>query len=104
IHLRRVAEAEDAAEMLLCDGRADLAWRCTDDRRGLPRERVLAVRSARPVDGVLQRTGDRAVVLRGHEQHVVDRSDRVLERFGYPRVVIVVIAVIERQILDRYLR
>jgi uncharacterized membrane protein YccC len=43
VHLRRVAEAEHAAQVLLPDGGADGAGRGADHGRGLARERILAV-------------------------------------------------------------
>ena len=79
VHLRRVAEAEHAAQLLLGDGGADRARRRADHRRRLARERVLAVGPARPVDRVLQAARDRAVVFRRDEQHGIDGRDRILE-------------------------
>ena len=72
IHLRRVAEAQHAAQVLLRDGGADGARRGADHGRRLARERVLAVGAARPVDRVLQPARDRAVVFGRDEQHGID--------------------------------
>ena len=48
--------------------------------------------AARPVDGVLEATGDRAVVLRRHEEDPIDVRDRLLEGPRDRRVIRVVVA------------
>src|SRR4051812_11030115 len=52
IHLRRVAEAQHAAQALLRNRGTDRARRRAYDRRGLVSERVGAVWPARPIDRV----------------------------------------------------
>ena len=100
-HLAGVAEAQHRAQALLGDGGADLADGCADHAGGDVVEGVLAPGPRGPVDGVLQRAGDRAVVLRGDEQDGVGPADRVLERGGLGRVVRVVVLAVERQVPDR---
>ena len=79
VHLGRVAEAQDAAQVLLGDRGADLAGRRADHGGRLAGEGILAPWAACPVDGVLERAGNVAVVFGRHEQHRVDSRDRVLE-------------------------
>src|SRR5690606_35249287 len=64
-------------------------------------ERVLPPRPRPPVDRVLQRAGDRAVVLRGDEEDAVRRLDRLLEGSALRRVVGVVVPAVQRKVLDR---
>src|SRR5690606_957574 len=73
VELRGVEEAEDAAHARLHDRGADAAGGGPDDAGRLLRERVLPPRPRPPVDRVLQRAGDRAVVLRGDEEDAVRR-------------------------------
>src|SRR3546814_4452783 len=98
VHLRRVAEAEHTAQVLLGNGRSNRARRCPDDCGRLAGEGILAVGTARPVDRVLQAAWNRAVVLGRDEKDCLDGSDGILERpRGRWKVRVVVIAV-ERQI------
>src|SRR5690606_25025297 len=94
VHLRGIAEAQDAAQVLLAHGGPDLTGRRPYDRGGLAREGVLAVRPARPINRVLQRAGNRPVVLGRDEEHRVDRRDALLElarrRWEIPVVVVAV--------------
>src|SRR5690606_23161733 len=101
VHLRRVEEAEDAAQVLLADRGADRAGRGTDHARGDVRERVLAPGAAGPVDGVLQTAGDRAVVLRGHDQDRVGALDVLLEAAAGLGIVGVVVVAVDRQVVER---
>jgi hypothetical protein len=64
-------------------------------------EGVLAPGPGGPVDGVLERARDRAVVLGGDEQDGVGPVDGVLERGGLGRVVRVVVLAVQRQVPDR---
>jgi hypothetical protein len=79
IHLRRIAETQNAAETLLGDRGANRTGGGPDDGRGFARKGVLAVGSACPVDGVLQAAGDRSVVFGSDEQNSINSGDGVLE-------------------------
>ncbi|MCY1540077.1 hypothetical protein D9M68_756910 [compost metagenome] len=103
VHLRRIAEAEHAAQVLLGHSRADGADRGADDSRWLAPEGVLPIGAAGPVNGVLQPARDRAVVLRGDEQHRIDIGNRCLEGPGDGGKVGVIVIAIERQIAERNL-
>ena len=100
-HLPGVAEAQHRPQALLTDGGADRADGGADDAGGDVVEGVLAPRSRGPVDGVLQRAGDRPVVLGGDEQDGVGPADRILEGGGLGRVVRVVVLAVEGQVPDR---
>src|SRR5690606_37264786 len=63
VHLRRIAEAEHTAEILLRDGGADRARRGADHRRRLAGEGVGAIGTARPVDGILQSAGYGTIIF-----------------------------------------
>ena len=65
--------------LLGCRG-ADGAPGCADDAGGLAVEGVLAVGARRPVDGILEHAGDRAVVLGRDDQHAVGGLDLAFER------------------------
>ena len=79
IHLRRIAETQNAAETLLGDRGADRTGGCPDDGRGFARKGILAVGSACPVNGVLQAARDRSVIFRGYEQNSINSRDGLLE-------------------------
>src|SRR4026208_1692787 len=94
IHQWRIAETKNASEMLLGDCSADLPGRRSDDGGWLSCEGVCAVRPTRPVDGILQRSPNRAGVLGCHDQHCIRRDDGVLEvgcNRGKLRVVVVAV-------------
>jgi hypothetical protein len=84
-HLPGVTEADDGAQALLGDGRADLADRCPDHGGWDVVERVLAPRPGCPVDGVLQRAGDRAVVFGRDEQNGVEPAEVADDRAAQRR-------------------
>src|SRR5690242_2373955 len=86
--------------MLLAHGCTDLPRRRTDHGRRLVGERVLTVWPACPIDGVLESTGNGAIVLGRHEEHRVDGGDGLLERAARGWVVLVVVVAVERQIGD----
>ena len=67
---------------------------------GLRAKAFLPVRPAGPVDGVLERAGNRAVVLRRDEEHGVDRRDGVLESACDGREVGIVVVAVERQLAE----
>src|SRR5690606_29104761 len=96
VHLRRVAEAEYAAEVLLSDRGADLPDRRADHGRRFPGEGVLPVGPASPVDRILERTWDGAIVLRCDEEYRVHSGDGILEVTGNLGIVGVVIVAVER--------
>lgn len=54
-----------------------------------------------PVDGVLERPRDGAVVLGGHKENRVDLGDRFLQGAPFGRVVRIEVVAVERQVLDR---
>jgi hypothetical protein len=100
IHERRVAECEDASQTLLRDRRADLPRRRSDHSGGFACERVHAVGTARPIDGIFQSARDRALVLPSDEEHRIRRRDSVLEFDRNRRVVRVIDVAVERQVLN----
>jgi len=63
VHLWRIAERQNAAQMLLDDRSSNLSRRRPDEGRRFSRKRVLAVGPTRPVDRILQAARNRAVVL-----------------------------------------
>src|SRR5690606_8024448 len=76
---RDALRAEDLAQMLLGQRRADGAAGGAGDGRDLAGPAVLAPRPRAPVDRILQDGGDRTAVLRRDEQDAVGRRDRRLE-------------------------
>jgi len=87
-------------QVLLADGGADLARRGTYHTRWFAVERVLTPGTAGPVNRVLERPWNRAVVLRRHEQDGIDARDRFLECDGRSRIVLVVVIRVQWQIAD----
>src|ERR1051325_11079032 len=87
--------------MLLRDRRSDLAGRGPDYRRGFAGKGVLAVGATRPVDRVLERSRNRPVVLRRHEQHGANAGDPLLERHTDRRIVLVEVGTVDRELPDR---
>src|SRR5688572_12975115 len=100
-HLRRGDGPEQAVKLALRDGRADLARRRADDRRRLADERVAAPGPAAPVDGVLERARDAAIVLGRDEQERLRRLERLLVRLRRRWIVGIVVVAVERQVPDR---
>src|SRR5690554_3019417 len=86
--------------MLLGHGRADTAGRSADDGARLAPQRVSAVRAARPIDRILQRTRYRPVVLRSDNEDHVLLFDAPLELKPRRRIVVVVVPAVERNLVD----
>jgi hypothetical protein len=64
-------------------------------------EAIGAIGTARPVDGVLQSAGDRAIILGRDEQQCVDSLERILERPRDRRKIGVIIIAVKRQVPER---
>src|SRR5215813_4562622 len=79
---------------------ADGANRAADDSRRFAFPGALAVRARRDVDGVLEHSRHRAVVLRRDEQHRVGRLDLALERDPRGRRISFDVLIEKRQIAD----
>src|SRR5690554_2918255 len=99
IHLRRIEEGENGAQMLLSDRRAYLSRRSADHRRRLAGKHILPVGTARPVDRILQRTWNGAVIFGRYEKHGIDACNVPLERLSDFRKIRVVVVAVERQAL-----
>src|SRR5690606_6140484 len=84
--------------MLLADRRADLPDGGADDRRRLVGEDVLAIGTTRPVDRVLERAGDRAVVLGGSRRAPRRPPRSPPERSGDGRIVFVIVPAVEGEL------
>src|SRR5687768_3962670 len=79
INGKHIQKDEYLSQMVLRPGRADGSDRSAHDRHRLPIPRAVSVRSRRPIDGVLQHTRNRVIVLRRHNQNGIRLADAPLE-------------------------
>src|SRR5690606_21869070 len=92
--------SENVAQMLLGERRADRTDGNTYDACRFSRPCALTVGTGRMVDGVLEDTRDRPVVLGRYEHEPVRRRDLRLEPLDRRRLVVVVVLIVKREIAD----
>ena len=79
VHDARARRAQHLPQLRLRPHRSERPGGGAHHRDRLEPERALGPRTARPVDGVLQAAGDRAVVLRRRDEQGVRPRDRVAQ-------------------------
>src|SRR5690606_25016162 len=100
VERRHVQVGEHVAQVLLGHGPAGGADGDADDAGRLALPGALAIRSRAAVEGILQDPRNRAVVLRGEEQHAVAVAHLLLEAAHRLRLVAVVVLVVQGQVAD----
>ena len=97
VHDPRADCREDLAQLGLGPDRSEGAGARTDDSHRLVPERVGGDRSGDPIEGVLQDTRDRRVVLGSGDQDCVRLADRPAECRGGSRRRLEVVVLVERR-------
>ena len=86
--------------MLLRERTADRARGGASDETGFAGPRILAIRPGSPINRVLQQRGNRAVVLRGDDQHPISLGEFAFETNNLLGQVPFKVLIEHRQIVD----